>query len=100
MPVSSAAISGLGFSPSALVEGSWVYGYFRDGENCQEPLVLGSIPGYPLELADTSKGFNDPRSPFSSQPEYAGTPTYGPYPVNKFGPPPDNTMCFIVIYLN
>ena len=60
LPVSSAAISGLGFSPSALVEGSWVYGYFRDGENCQEPLVLGSIPGYPLELADTSAGFNDP----------------------------------------
>ena len=60
LPVSSAAISGLGFSPSALVEGSWVYGYFRDGENCQEPIVLGSIPGYPLELADTSAGFNDP----------------------------------------
>ena len=47
---SSATISGLGFSPSAFVEGSWVYGYFRDGENCQEPLVLGSIPGYPLSL--------------------------------------------------
>ena len=60
LPVTSAAISGLGFSPSALVEGSWVYGYFRDGENCQEPLVLGSIPGYPLSLADSSKGFNDP----------------------------------------
>ena len=59
LPVSSAAISGLGFSPSALVEGSWVYGYFRDGENCQEPLVLGSIPGRPTELAQ-SGGFNDP----------------------------------------
>ena len=29
-----------------------------------------------------SKGFNDPRSPFSEQPDYAGTPTYGPYPVD------------------
>ena len=60
LPVTSAGISGVGFSPAALVEGSWVYGYFRDGENCQEPMVMGSIPGYPLELADSSKGFNDP----------------------------------------
>ena len=60
LPVSSAAISGLGFSPSALVEGSWVYGYFRDGDNCQEPLVLGSIPGRPTTLATTTAGFNDP----------------------------------------
>ena len=57
---SSAGISGLGYSPSALVEGSWVWGYFRDGENCQEPVILGSLPGKPGELANTSKGFYDP----------------------------------------
>ena len=48
------------FFSVGLVEGSWVYGYFRDGENCQEALVLGSIPVAHLSLADTSKGFNDP----------------------------------------
>lgn len=60
LPVTSAGISGLGYSPAALVEGSWVWGYFRDGELCQKPVILGSLPGYPIELADTSKGFYDP----------------------------------------
>jgi len=59
LPITSAAISGLGNSPSALVEGSWVMGYFRDGEMCQQPVVLGSLPGKPSELAQ-SGGFYDP----------------------------------------
>ena len=60
LPVSSAGISGLGESPSALVEGSWVFGYFRDAEMAQQPMIVGSVPGYPLELANTKKGFYDP----------------------------------------
>ena len=60
MPLTGASISGLGNSPSFLVEGSWVFGYYRDGEAMQEPVVLGSIPGRPYELATTSKGFYDP----------------------------------------
>jgi len=60
MPVTSAGISGLGQSPSALVEGSWVFGYFRDADMAQHPMIVGSVPGYPLELANTSKGFYDP----------------------------------------
>ena len=59
LPTTSAGISGLGSSPSALVEGSWVFGYFRD-EDLQEPIVLGSLPGRPIELASSSKGFYDP----------------------------------------
>ena len=58
--VIGASISGLGNSPSFLVEGSWVFGYFRDGEAMQEPVVLGSIPAGPYELANTDKGFYDP----------------------------------------
>ena len=46
------AISGLGQSPSFLVEGTWVFGYFRDGDDCQEPMVIGSLPGVPAERAD------------------------------------------------
>jgi len=60
LPVSSAGISGLGQSPSALVEGSWVFGYFRDAEMGQQPMIVGSVPGSPIELANTSKGFYDP----------------------------------------
>ena len=46
LPTTSAAISGLGQSPSFLVEGTWVFGYFRDGDDCQEPMVIGSLPEY------------------------------------------------------
>jgi hypothetical protein len=60
LPVTSGGISGLGSSPSALVEGSWVFGYFRDAEMGQQPMIVGSVPGYPLELANTKKGFYDP----------------------------------------
>ena len=60
LPVTSAGISGLGESPSFLVEGSWVFGYFRDGTDCQEPMIIGSLPGKPSELSSPSKGFYDP----------------------------------------
>ena len=60
MPVTSSGISGLGESPSFLVEGTCCFGYFRDGISQQEPVVLGSLPGRPSELSSPSKGFYDP----------------------------------------
>ena len=62
LPTTAPGISGLGSSPSFLVEGSWVWGYFRDGEDCQEPVVLGSLPGKPSEYGNPNKGFYDPNS--------------------------------------
>ena len=81
-PVTDPCMQGLGNSPSFLVEGSWVIGFFRDAVEKQQPIIIGSLPGIPQSSPDYSKGFNDPRSPFSSQSPYAGTPTYGPYPVD------------------
>ena len=72
-------ISGLGSSPSFLVEGSWVWGYFRDGEDCQEPVVLGSLPGKPSELSNTSKGFYDPNGIY---PKYKNEPDVNRLAVN------------------
>ena len=69
-------------APSFLVEGSWVVGFFADAKDKQQPIIIGSLPGIPEEEPDFKKGFNDPRSPYSEQPEYAGTPSYGPYPVD------------------
>ena len=60
LPVTSAGISGLGQSPSALVEGSWVFGYFRDAEMAQQLMIIGSVPGYSIEEANVNKGFYDP----------------------------------------
>jgi hypothetical protein len=81
-PVTDPSMQGLGNSPSFLVEGSWVIGFFRDAVEKQQPIIIGSLPGIPQSSPNPEKGFNDPRSPFSSQSPYAGTPTYGPYPVD------------------
>ena len=83
-PTTDPSMQGLGNSPSFLVEGSWVVGFFADAKDKQQPIIIGSLPGKPNNLPDPSKGFNDPRSPYSEQPEYAGTPAYGPYPVDGF----------------
>jgi len=64
LPVTSPGISGLGHSPSFLVEGSWVFGYFRDGVSCQEPVIIGTVPGLPVEGANTEIGFYDPNGRF------------------------------------
>ena len=60
LPTTSAGISGLGQSPAFLVEGTWVFGYFRDGQDCQEPMIIGTLPGVPSELSNVNKGFYDP----------------------------------------
>ena len=83
-PTTNPSMQGLGNTPSFLVEGTWVVGFFADAKDKQQPIVIGSLPGKPNELPNPAKGFNDPRSPYSEQPEYAGTPTYGPYPVDGF----------------
>ena len=83
-PVTDPSMQGLGHTPSFLVEGSWVFGFFLDAKEIQQPMIMGSLPGIPQNPADPTKGFNDPRSPFSEQPDYSGTPTYGPYPVDGF----------------
>ena len=63
-PITSSGISGLGHSPGFIVEGTWVFGYFRDGYAMQEPMVIGTLPGKPAELAETSKGFYDPNGTY------------------------------------
>ena len=59
-PTTSASITGIGSTPHGLVNGSQVIGFFRDGQNAQHPVVLGSIPGIPQQVATPDAGFNDP----------------------------------------
>jgi len=81
-PVTDPSMQGMGSTPSFLVEGSWVVGFFRDTQEKQQPLIIGSLPGIPDEAADNRYGFNDPRGPTSEQVEYAGDVWNGPYPVD------------------
>ena len=59
-PITSAAMNGVGTTPLGPVEGTWVFGFFRDGKNAQEPVMLGTFGGHPEEGPNPSKGFNDP----------------------------------------
>ena len=43
-----------GNSPEFTPEGTHVMGYFRDGTDRQEPVILGVLPGIPTEKADTT----------------------------------------------
>lgn len=42
-------------------EGDMVFGFFIDGNNAQEPVILGVLPGIPLKAANRQQGFSDPR---------------------------------------
>lgn len=44
-PSNSASAGGVGSSPTGPIEGSWVIGFWRDPDFCQEPMVLGTLPG-------------------------------------------------------
>jgi hypothetical protein len=44
-PITSAAISGKGTAPVGLLEGSWVVGWFLDGADMQQPIMMGTIGG-------------------------------------------------------
>ena len=68
-PTTSAALSGMGTTPLGPVEGTWVIGFFRDGEDAQDPVIMGTIGGRPVEGPDPAKGFNDP---------------FGKYPLNEY----------------
>ena len=82
LPTTSAGLSGMGMQ-HGLVEGSTVFGYFRDGETCQDPVVLGVSTGVPQsgyrvdalgnqQTRSVDKGFNDPRR--LTLADYDGTP--------------------------
>ena len=57
-------------------EGSWVMGFFRDADGCQDPVIMGVIPGIPTETnpnvgkknKDEKLGFYDPGDTLDSRP--------------------------------
>lgn len=89
-PVTDPAMHGLGNSPSFLVEGTWVCGFFRDAIEKQQPVILGTLPGNPITPADHKKGFNDPRHKESTQTDDNGIKLYAAHPEDEsdYGPYP------------
>ena len=62
MTIHDPSMNGLGNSPSFLVEGTWVVGFFRDPDALQEPIVMGTLPGVPSVASTGEKGFQDPNA--------------------------------------
>ena len=68
-PVTDPSMQGLGNSPTFLVEGSWVVGFFRDANEKQQPIIMGSLPGVPIEAGSDfggDEGFIDPNGKYLS----------------------------------
>ena len=59
-PTDTPSMAGMGNTPSFLVEGTHVIGFFLDAATMQQPMVIGSIPGQPVESAEDDIGFFDP----------------------------------------
>jgi hypothetical protein len=84
---------GMGNSPSFLVEGTWVVGFFRDSKEKQQPTIIGTLPGVPKNSADHTQGFNDPRHKESTQLNDQGIKPYAvgglnPSEYGEYGPYP------------
>jgi hypothetical protein len=60
MPVTSASLAGIGESSTGVVQGSWVAGYFIDGEVANNPIVTGTLPSMSGAKRSTQLGFSDP----------------------------------------
>lgn len=58
--ITSAAISGVGTSPTGLVEGSSVIGFFVDGEDGQIPVIMGSVGGMSVLPGNETDGYGFP----------------------------------------
>lgn len=59
-PITSASMNGIGWSPTGVVQGTWVIVIFLD-EYQQQPIMLGTIGGIPMTqsaawLAETTNG--------------------------------------------
>lgn len=72
MPVTSASTSSIGRSGTGLLNGSYVMGFFLDGENSQQPVVMGSLHGIPD--GSNQGGYSDPDGIYPKFPGFPDTP--------------------------
>lgn len=58
--ITSSAMGDIGSSPTGIVEGTWVVGFFMDEGEDQRPIVMGTLAGIPVAFGNPNIGFNDP----------------------------------------
>jgi hypothetical protein len=62
LPWAQSALPTNNNNPYPPRESNMVFGFFADGENAQEPVILGVLPGIPLNAGNSQQGFNDART--------------------------------------
>ena len=98
-PVHDPSMQGMGTTPSFLVEGTWVIGFFRDVQDKQQPIIMGTLPGYPQvpdDIGDDKsveaireyrenddKGFTDPNKKYPQYPNEKSGHDLGESDVNR-----------------
>ena len=77
-PITSAAMQGIGQSPTGIVQGTHVVGFFRDGKYAQDPVVMGTLAGASGEQPKGIFGFEDPdkKYPGTSRASISGLATH------------------------
>lgn len=64
LPTTSASVAGIGRSATNLMPNTWVFGFFRDGLELQDPVIMGTIAsasGYDVGYDTLNNiGFGDP----------------------------------------
>lgn len=85
--IASSALNGVGISPNGLLVGTHVFGFFRDGNSKQQPILLGTVAGIAennLDMHDVSPQARGKdtrkRNPFGPEP-HSGFKSK--YPHNK-----------------
>lgn len=72
-------------------QGDWVVGFFIDGEQAQQPVVLGSIVGKPDSPANPNEGFYDPSG---VHPRFPGEGTNARHARGEVGTEDRNAVAF------
>jgi len=98
-PIHDPSMQGMGNTPAFMVEGTWVVGFFRDVQDKQQPIVMGTLPGYsqvPDDIGDDKsveaikkyregdeKGFTDPNKKYPQYPNEKSGHDLGESDVNR-----------------
>ncbi len=73
LPWAIPVIGSYDFNYKPPIEGSWVFGFFLDGDDAQHPMVLGVMPGMPTTFPNSTQGFNG-KSDINPKPDDAYNP--------------------------
>jgi hypothetical protein len=92
----SSANSGVGTSPTGIVEGTWVMGIFLDGDEAQKPVMLGTIAGKPKINTETQNKITKSKTENNVLRDGSGNPVFdgsgNPVQVNTYATEDDQRL--------